>query len=259
VSSRRPLHVLVTGGGTVAPVDDVRRLANISTGRFSARISEAWLNRGASVWHLHSPGAERPIRRALERIDLNADADENRELLDRVIARWNAVQGRLRLIPLEEGTLDEYAATLERVVREHAFDILMLAMAASDYVPEPIEGKIESESDEMSIRCRKAAKVIASARDWAPDSLLVGFKLTSRADEATRVAKAEASCRANRADMVVANDLEAYRAGRHVLHLVRPGRAVDVIDPARGEPAEQLVDRILALWNQTRRIPNASS
>ena len=50
------MNVLVTGGGTSAPIDDVRSITNVSTGRFAAAISESCLARGACVWHLHAPG-----------------------------------------------------------------------------------------------------------------------------------------------------------------------------------------------------------
>ena len=33
------MNVVVTGGGTIAPIDDVRNLANVSSGRFSAMIA----------------------------------------------------------------------------------------------------------------------------------------------------------------------------------------------------------------------------
>ena len=63
------MNVVVTGGGTVAPIDEVRQITNVSSGRFSAALSEACLGRGASVWHLHAPAAHLPIPRAA-RLDL---------------------------------------------------------------------------------------------------------------------------------------------------------------------------------------------
>ena len=65
------MNVVVTGGGTIAPIDDVRHIANASSGRFSAMITEACLARGASVWHIHAPGAELPLLREA-RGDLDA-------------------------------------------------------------------------------------------------------------------------------------------------------------------------------------------
>ena len=55
------MNVVVTGGGTIAPIDDVRLIANISSGRFAASISEALLDRGASVWHIHAPSSQVPL------------------------------------------------------------------------------------------------------------------------------------------------------------------------------------------------------
>ena len=49
------MNVLVTGGGTSAPIDDVRSITNVSTGNSPPAISESCLARGACVWHLHAP------------------------------------------------------------------------------------------------------------------------------------------------------------------------------------------------------------
>ena len=61
-------------------------------------------------------------------------------------------------------------------------DVVFLAMAVSDFEPEPIAGKLESESDVLVIRGLRAPKVIRSVRDWSPRVFLVGFKLLSRAE-----------------------------------------------------------------------------
>ena len=78
------MNVLVTGGGTSAPIDDVRSITNVSTGRFAAAISESCLARGACVWHLHAPSAQLPLlRRArfdLERDDPAGEFDRLRQI-----------------------------------------------------------------------------------------------------------------------------------------------------------------------------------
>ena len=40
------MNVVVTGGATIAPIDDVRLMTNVSSGRFAAAITEACLDRG---------------------------------------------------------------------------------------------------------------------------------------------------------------------------------------------------------------------
>ncbi|WP_235905013.1 phosphopantothenoylcysteine decarboxylase domain-containing protein [Tautonia marina] len=243
----RPLNVVVTGGGTIAPIDDVRHIANASTGRFSAAITEAWLDQGATVWHVHAPTAELPIRRHLNAIDLARPAEKLRQSLDALADRWKSQQDRLHLVPLARGTVSDYAETLERIVRAGPADVVMLAMAVSDYEPMVRSGKIGSEADLLTLHCRKTPKVIQAVRDWAPDAYLVGFKLLSGAEPSELIRTAERACRINRTDLTVANDLRSYRAGRHTIVLVRPDAPVETLGPEDGDRARLLVDRV-ARW-----------
>ncbi len=242
----RTLNVVVTGGGTIAPIDDVRQIANLSTGGFSAAISEAWLALGARVWHIHAPRALVPFERAA-RFDFECgDLESELERLRRLHERRSAVAERLRLVPLRDGTVSEYAEVLESTLRNEPIDVAMLAMAASDYEPVRSEGKIDSSSATLTIHCARARKVIASVRDWSPDVYLVGFKLTSGLPRERLVAVAEASRAANRADAVVANDVSTLRDGGHTVHLVRGGIGAETFGPG-GPIAERLTARLLDL------------
>ena len=242
------MNVVVTGGGTVAPIDEVRQITNVSSGRFSAALSEACLGRGASVWHLHAPAAHLPIPRAA-RLDLTLSGprlDDELTRLRRLSRFYEEHAGRLHLVPLAEGTVADYSATLEGLLREVRPDLIFLAMAVSDYEPEPVAGKIDSDEPVITIRARRAPKVIRSVRDWSPSVFLVGFKLLSRADPAALIRAAEAACLRNRADLTVANDLQTLLEDRHTVHLVRPGYPAETLGPG-ASIAEDLVDRVLAL------------
>jgi phosphopantothenate-cysteine ligase len=250
------MDVVVTGGGTIAPIDDVRQLTNVSSGRFSAAISEACLNRGATVWHVHTPSALLPmVRRAA--IDLDAP-DPNAELarLARLQQEWRGVRERLHLVPLRQGTVADYARTLEAVLRSRPIDVVFLAMAVSDFEPEPISGKLDSGAEALLIRAPRAPKVIRSVRDWSPGVYLVGFKLLSRSGEAELIRQAEAACRTNRADLTVANELQPLRAGRHTVHLVRPGHPPETLPPG-DDLADRLVDRVFR-WAEGRASRDAT-
>src|SRR5215468_8609865 len=103
------MNVVVTGGGTAAPIDDVRSIANASSGRFSAEITEACLRRGAAVWHVHTPSALRPFHRSA-RFDLDApDPAAEHARLDALRADWVQARDRLHLVPLTRGTVADYA------------------------------------------------------------------------------------------------------------------------------------------------------
>ena len=244
------MNVVVTGGGTIAPIDDVRQITNISSGRFSAAISEACLKRGAAVWHVHTPQAQLPfIRSARFDLTIRAELTEHARL-ERLLGQWRTVADRLHLVPLNQGTVADYATNLERVLRSQPIDVAFLAMAVSDFEPEPYDGKLGSDVETLVIRCRPTPKVIRFVRDWAPGVYLVGFKLLSQAGPAELIHHAEAACRTNRADLTVANDLQTLKAGGHAIHLVRPGQATETLGPDDAL-AETLVDRVFA-WAAAR-------
>jgi phosphopantothenate-cysteine ligase len=250
------MDVVVTGGGTIAPIDDVRQLTNVSSGRFSAAISEACLNRGASVWHVHAPSALLPVVRHAA-IDLDApDPDAELARLARLQQEWRTVRERLHLVPLRQGTVADYARTLEAVLRSRPIDVVFLAMAVSDFQPEPVSGKLASDAEALLIRAPRGPKVIRSVRDWSPGVYLVGFKLLSRAGEAELLRQAEAACRTNRADLTVANELQTLRAGRHTVHLVRPGHRPETLEPG-DDLAERLVTRVFH-WAEGRTSTGAT-
>lgn len=246
------MNIVVTGGGTIAPIDSVRLITNVSSGRFSAQISEACVEKGAHVWHLHAPTAELPFqRRAL--FDLET-ADEETEInrLRTLRRDWLARKERLQLIPCGSGTVAEYADCLERVLTANSIDIAFLAMAVSDYESRPIKGKIESRAETLQLSLVRTPKIIQSVKTWSPNVFLVGFKLTSNAARDDLIRQAEIACEVNRADVTVANDLSTLQASRHTIHLVRLGQPVETIGPGP-MIAEQLVDRVVAWASQRPR------
>jgi phosphopantothenate---cysteine ligase (CTP) len=246
------VNVLVTGGGTSAPIDDVRTITNISTGRFAAAISESCLTRGASVWHVHTPSAALPVFRQAQ-LDLEtADVTGELDRLRRLYERWKRIRGRLHLVALPEGTVAHYARTLEHLLRTQPIDIAFLAMAVSDYEPDRALGKLSSDEDKLLIRCRRTSKVIRNVRDWSPEVYLVGFKLLSRSRTDELLRQAEASGRVNRADLTVANDLQSLKAGVHTVHLVRTGQPPLLLPPGP-DLADRLVEQVFAWAGCTSR------
>ncbi|WP_422929519.1 phosphopantothenoylcysteine decarboxylase [Singulisphaera sp. PoT] len=240
------MNVVVTGGGTIAPIDDVRSITNVSSGRFSAMISEAWLRLGADVWHIHAPSALLPYQRSA-RFDLETpDPEAEMARLERLRDEYQGVRSRLHRVPLRVGTVAEYANTLRHVLQTQSIDVAMLAMAVSDFEPEPFLGKIDSDAETLLIQGRHVPKVIRSVRDWAPNVYLVGFKLLSGVSQAELMREAEDACLVNRADATVANDLQTLRAGQHTVHVVRPGQAPETLGPG-DDLGDRLVDR-LARW-----------
>jgi phosphopantothenate--cysteine ligase len=247
------MNVVVTGGGTIAPIDDVRILTNVSSGRFSAAITEACLDRGASVWHIHTAGARLPLKRLAEFALDTAEPAVELLRLARLREKWFNQRDRLQLVPLSIGNVDDYSTTLKQVLQSQAIDVVFLPMAVADYEPGGQPGKISSEAESIVLHCRRTPKVIRMVRDWSPSVYLVGFKLLSRASQDELIRRAQAACRDNRADLTVANDLETLRQGRHTIHLVPPDQKPETLEPG-DDLAGRLVDRVLAWAERSRTI-----
>jgi len=239
------MNVLVTSGGTVAPIDDVRAITNASTGRFGAMIAEEALRRGARVWYLSPPAALKPFHR-LATFDLDSpDPAAEVRRLAHLRLDWADVADRCHLVPLIDPTVEKYGDLLRATLKANRIDIVFLAMAASDYAPVPTSGKLSSDQDELTIHCQRLPKVIQSVRDWSPDVYLVGFKLLSNAFETDLIRQAQQACRTNRADLTVVNDLKTVKAGKHTIHLVRPDQPTETYGP-EDSIADRLVDRAFA-------------
>lgn len=252
------MNVLVTGGGTIAYIDEVRFIANSSSGSFSATITETLLGMGANVWHLHTPGAQVPLYRmmAVSPDDLEEGFLLGETFLEKWLTcneSWTVHRKRLHLVELDEGTVSEYAMVLEMLIRSQRFDIIFLAMAVSDFEPIKSPGKIESGTEDLTLTLKPTPKIIARVRDWSPDSFLVGFKLMVSVDESELIETARKACIINRVDVTLANDLTLYRAGKHTVHLVQADRPAETFAPDPDMP-NQLTMRILELADAKRGL-----
>lgn len=196
--------MLITSGPTRGPIDAVRYISNRSSGRLGCRIAEEAVGRGANVVLVAGPESRRP--------DLASLPEEARP--------------RLRVVPVE--TVDDLIGALRNEIRARSPDAIVHAMAVLDYVPEsPEHVKTPSGRESWTIRLVRTPKVIKKIRRWAPDACLVQFKLEVGLCDEELSRMALESLRRNRADLVVANDVDRIRDERHpALILDREGHVL---------------------------------
>jgi hypothetical protein len=152
-----------------------------------------------------------------------------RALAAEAIARHHRV---LLLAPegdREFGSTADLERELKRASGEGAWDVVLHAAAVSDYRPASvIDGKINSERDDLVIRLVRTPKLIAHLRDWFGRAFLVGFKLTSGTPPEERVRIAREQIAKNRTDACVENDRTEFGPGEHKARLVTADAIIDI-------------------------------
>jgi len=185
------MKILITSGGTDVPIDSVRKITNMSTGRFGTEIAEEFDKLNHYVTFVHSKGSIIPPK--IGRFD---------------DPHINITHGHL----VEYKDYNDYLNVIEFIKEEHP-DIIISAAAVSDYiVANPINGKLSSSEDELVIRLKKAKKVLPEFKKVSPKSMVVGFKLLV-SPTYQEVHKAVQKVLNNGADYVVYNDLTEIRKG----------------------------------------------
>lgn len=171
------MKVLVTSGATREPIDSVRFITNLSSGRTGAAICEALVAHGFAVTQVRA--------------------------VDSALAA--GVSGRESFT--DHASLD---AILRRLLAAGGCDTVIHAAAVGDFsVAGPAtKGKLDSRR-ELVIRLRPNAKIIDRIRGYAGDRslTLIGFKLTHEADAGAQARAARDLMRRSGADLVVQNDL----------------------------------------------------
>lgn len=213
------MKILITSGGTVVPIDTVRRITNMSSGTFGSKIATEALKMGHDVMFLRAAGSKSPFT-----FNVDLYREQTKESRDRFTNFVNFYDVyRKRYCEQRFKTFDDYARELRDLIGWDQPDITILAAAVSDYgVENPHHGKIRSTSDQMQIQLRALPKLISQVKEWCPTTTLIGFKLLVNSQQKDLLAAAEKSLNESRCDMVVANDLSDIQAGKHRLLLVKP-------------------------------------
>jgi phosphopantothenoylcysteine synthetase/decarboxylase len=184
------MKVLITSGGTKVPIDDVRFIGNMSSGRYGAALADAFASLGADVDFFYS--GKQPT-------SFNIYQIEYKDYFDYL--------------------------NVKALIAHGNYDVIISAAAVSDYIVDKREGKMSSDG-EQTITLKPAEKVLSSFRKLAPNALIVGFKLlVSPTPDERRAAIDKVLNRG--VDMVVYNDLTELRKGnttRFLFEKVHPSK-----------------------------------
>jgi len=202
--------VLIIGGSTAQPVDEMRVITNRSSGKTAIALAVEAFRKGADIelWYGSSPT---PIPEWIERYDRFTTIDE-----------------------------------LVSLVREANFDhdVIIICAAISDYSPEKQEGKIASGMEELTLTMTPTPKIIEMIRARAGDTLLVGFKAETGIGEEVLVQRADERMRQIGCELMVANLLEDVGEEITRAFVLDDTGDVGEVSGSRAEVASSLLDVI---------------
>ena len=103
--------------------------------------------------------------------------------------------------------------------------------------------KISSQEKNVVVVLKPTPKIISLVKDISPSTYLVGFKLLDGVQKEYLIEVAKNLRDKNKCDLVIANDLETIRKGKHLAYLIDKK---DNIEKANGkeEIAKKLVKKI---------------
>jgi 8-oxo-dGTP pyrophosphatase MutT (NUDIX family) len=212
------LNALVTAGGTRQPIDDIRGIDNISSGRFGIEIARALAQHDVETTLLGS-------KRCLERLRAPEDFQTKQFV-----------------------TFDDLQKSLYDSIEQDQPSLIFMTAAVSDYTPVPVEGKIRSDQEELVIRMRKNPKILSTLREEAGiESFIVGFKLLSGVSDSELIETALRQVKGARTNLSVANDLQKidFERGIHPVVMVTPEGGAIELEGSRPEVANGIVEFVL--------------
>jgi phosphopantothenoylcysteine decarboxylase/phosphopantothenate--cysteine ligase len=170
------MKLLVTAGATREPIDAVRFLSNVSTGRTGAELAGALAARGHTVLLLRGTGA---------------------------VAAPVGVDAQVF------STAEDLLGQLRRLLAGGDFAGVIMTAAVADYRPETADtGKLDSAVPTRTLHLVRNPKILPQLRGFSPRPLhVIGFKLTVGADAVARLAAVRRQFDDSRVDAVVHNDL----------------------------------------------------
>lgn len=234
------LSCVITAGGTVEKIDDVRTFSQhnilIPEGGGLRELSFA------ECFNISEGGFGLEIARAFTYAGVKTTLIGRTSLKNKL----NASDRDLTFMPFSD--VASLQNSIAECLKNQTPDFFLMAAAVSDYSPVAFEGKLSSKSDELLLRLKRNPKLLDGLRDsLGAKSTLLGFKLVSRLKQEDMEAIALAQNERADLDYTVANDLQKidFVHGFHPISLVSAKGEVLNFSGARPFVAKALVEFLI--------------
>ena len=211
--------VLITSGGTMEKWDDVRGHTNLSKGTMGCLLAEKAFEAGAEVIYMHGYFAKLPEH-----------------------------AGHMKAVRFEG--IEDLGRKLKDTLENSPVDVVIMAVAGSDWVIDKVldqsgremteRGKMPSDEPPI-IHFKKAPKLLAEIKKWAPGTTLVGFKLEATEDVDYLIGRAKLRMETSNAAFMVANTSKSLY-GKEEPHFIisMDGQVIEV--SGKEQTAKELME-----------------
>jgi phosphopantothenate--cysteine ligase len=240
------MKILITSGSTITPIDRVRGITNIFSGRTGFEIAKHAVYKGHKVTLLGNSIAKRWYQQT--------------ELSDDDLDRFSVVTFK---------TFDDLEHQMKTQLEKLGWDAVIHSAAVSDYKVDGVfkdaetvynfvkmaglrgignpDGKISSKLDELWLRLVPTPKLVDSIREWGlGDGKLVKFKLEVNVSPEELFNRAGKSRADSDADLIVANRLDNFSDwAEPSMQII--DRDSDVVMVSRNELPKTLINKLETL------------
>lgn len=249
-------HIVITAGGTVEKIDEVRQITNTSTGKLARLICK-------------------------EVLDYLGDEDFTvHYIMSKRAVKPEVVQSKVMIYPVSD--TQSVIDAIDKVYSQHKIDYFIHSMAVSDFTTsyiapvsvltkeisnliqdnpvEELEEKIQeiltsphsalprgakiSSREDIILGLKRTPKVISYIKDRDPETFLVGFKLLNGVSEERLKEVACKLGKDNDCNLVLANDMCNINNEKHEAILLKDGCIVERFH-TKDEIAKGIVMRML--------------
>jgi len=182
--------ILIIGGATAEPIDDIRLLTNRSSGRTAVSLGVNAFERGADVelWYGY---ATEPVPSCIP------------------YKRFETVADLLKL--------------MKNNMVKH-FDGIIVCAAIANYIPKKQSGKIPSGKEKLFIECAQAPTILETLRSRVPYAKIIAFKTEEKKINVKR--KTQMLLTKHHLDGAVGNTLAGFGAkDNEILILTKKGKS----------------------------------
>lgn len=185
-------RILIIGGPTCEPIDDIRVVTNRSSGKTAVLLAKSSFYKGADVELWYGRGYE-PVPEWIKKTD------------------YASLNDLLKLV---------------KIKKLNKFDIIIVCAALSDYIPKKQKGKISSGKDKLVVEMHPTPKIISILRKKAPKAKIVGFKVEEKKDRLKE--KSMDLLKNSKLDFVVGNTIFGFSSNENEIWIFnQKGKSVN--------------------------------